>query len=160
MKRPKKGGTEGAALPQPHGGGLDVLSDSIDPYGEQAPIIQGLYGAEHGALFPQPAKKAPQHLPLHPVICRLEVHKAEILWGLEASVLVNDVLQHKSLMEGAVLRPVACLSGRSEVLLLCVLDQALRQDASIQHTERLAHCNRSVVSCVCSIAPLEDWRDQ
>ena len=70
-------------------------------------------------------------------------------------------------MDGAVLRPVACLSGRSEALLLCVLDQALRQDASIRlamssiayYTERLAHCNRSVVSCVCSIAPLEDWRD-
>ena len=75
-------------------------------------------------------------------------------------MLVDDVLQHKRLMDGAVLRPVACLSRRSEVLLLCVLDQALRQDASIRPTERFAHCNRSVTSCVCSIAPLEDWRDQ
>ena len=134
----KQGGAEGAALPQTHGGGLAVPSDSVDPYGEQAPIIQGLYGAQHGAPYPQPAKKVPQHLPLHPVTCRLEVHKAEIQWRLEASVLVNDVLQHKSLMDGAVLRPVACLSGRSEVLLLRVLDQALRQDASMQPTERLA----------------------
>ena len=29
-----------------------------------------------------------------------------------------------------MLWPVACLSGRSEALLLCVLDQALNQDAS------------------------------
>ena len=61
-------------------------------------------------------------------------------------------------MDGAVLRPVACFSGRSEVLLLCVLHQALRQDASIKPTEGLAHRNRSVFSCVCSIAPPEDWR--
>ena len=75
-------------------------------------------------------------------------------------MLVNDVLQHKCLMDGAVLWPVACLSGRSEALLLCVLDQALNQDACIQPAKRLAHSNWSVVSCVCSIALLEDWRDQ
>ena len=86
----------------------------------------------------------------------LRVHKAEIQWRLEASVLVNDVLQHRCLMDGAVLWPVACLSGRSEALLLCVLDQALNQDASIQPTERFTHCNWSVVSCVCSITPLKD----
>ena len=65
-------------------------------------------------------------------------------------------------LDGAVLWPVACLSGTSETLLLCVLDQALNQDASIQPTERFkfAHCNWGVVSCVCSTTPLEDWRDQ
>ena len=29
----KQGGAEGATLPQPHGGGLAVPSDSIDPHG-------------------------------------------------------------------------------------------------------------------------------
>ena len=29
-------------------------------------------------VYTQPAKKVPQHLPLHQVICRFEVHKAEI----------------------------------------------------------------------------------
>ena len=64
-------------------------------------------------------------------------------------MFVNDALQHKCLMDGAVLWPVACLSGRTEALLLCVLDQALNQDASIQPIERFAHCNWSVVSCIC-----------
>ena len=89
----KQGGAEGATLPQPHGGGLAVPSDSADPHGEQAPIIQGLYGAQHGALYPQSAKQIPQQLPLHPVICRFEVHKTEIQWNLAVSV--NNVLQHK-----------------------------------------------------------------
>ena len=55
----KQGGAWGPALPQPHGGGLAVPSDSFDSHhdGEQAPITQGLYGAEHGALYPQPAKE-------------------------------------------------------------------------------------------------------
>ena len=48
----KQDGAEGAALPQPHGGGLAAPSDSVDPHGEQAPIIQGLYGAQHGACTP------------------------------------------------------------------------------------------------------------
>ena len=56
----KQGGAEGATLPQPHGGGLAVPSGSVDPHGEQAPIIQGLYGAQHGALYPQSAKQVPQ----------------------------------------------------------------------------------------------------
>ena len=43
----------------PHGGGLAAPSDSVDPHGEQAPIIQGLYGAQHGALYPQPTKEIP-----------------------------------------------------------------------------------------------------
>ena len=33
--------------------------------------------------------------------------------------------------------PVACLSGGPEALLLCVLDQALNQNASIQPREGL-----------------------
>ena len=41
----------------------------------------------------------------------------------------------------ACIHYVACLSGRSEALLLCVLDQVLNQDACIQPAERLAHCN-------------------
>ena len=157
MKRPNRVALRGPALPQPHGGGLAAPSD---PHGEQAPIIQGLYGTQHGALYPQLTKEIPQQLPLYPVICRFEVHKADIQWRLEASVFVNDVLQHKCLMDGAVPWPVACLSGRSEAVLLCALDQALNQDASIQPTERFAHSNWSVVSCVCSITLLEDWREQ
>jgi len=55
-------------------------------------------------------------------------------------VLVNDVLQNKGLMDGAVLWPVACLSRRPQIMLLCEVDQALNQDASIQPAEGLAHC--------------------
>ena len=55
----KQGGAEGPALPQPHGGGLAAPNDSVDPYGQQALIIQGLYGTQHGALYPQPKKEIP-----------------------------------------------------------------------------------------------------
>ena len=119
MKRPNRVALRGHPCRNPMEGVLAAPSDSVDPHGEQAPIIQGLYGAQHGALHPQLTKEIPKQLPLYLVICRFEVHKAEIQWRLEASVLVNDVLQHKCLMDGAVPWPVACLSGRSEASLLC-----------------------------------------
>ena len=45
-------------------------------------------------------------------------------------------------------------------MLLCEVDQALNQDASIQPAEGLAHCYRPVVSRVCGITLLEDGCDQ
>ena len=54
-------------------------------------------------------------------------------------MLVNDVLQNKRLMDGAVIRPVGYLSKRPHVMLLsvvlCEVNQALNQDASIQPAE-------------------------
>ena len=75
-------------------------------------------------------------------------------------MLVNDMLQDKRLMNGAVLRFVTCLSRRPQVMLLCEVDQALNQDASIQPAEGLTHCYWQVVGCVCGVTPLEDGGDQ
>jgi hypothetical protein len=76
---------------------------------------------------------------MHSIICRLQVHKTEVQGSLEASVLVNDVLQNKRLMDGAVIRPVGYLSKRPHVMLLsvvlCEVNQALNQGASIQPAE-------------------------
>lgn len=66
-------------------------------------------------------------------------------------MLVNDVLQDKGLVNGTVLRSVACLSRRPQVLLLCELNQALNQDASIQPAEGLTHW-------YCRAAPSDDVR--
>ncbi len=66
------------------------------------------------------------------------------------------MLQNKGLMDGAVLWPVACLSRRPQIMLLCELNKALNQDASIQPAEGLAHCYRPVVSCIRGITLLND----
>lgn len=58
-------------------------------------------------------------MPSHPIICRPEVHEAEVQGRFEAHVLANGVLQDKCLVIGAVLRSVACLSRRPQALLLC-----------------------------------------
>ena len=71
-------------------------------------------------------------------------------------MLVNDLLQDKRLVHGAVLRSVACLSRRPQVLLLCELDQ----DASIQPAEGLTHCYWPVVGCVCGVTLLENGGHQ
>ena len=75
-------------------------------------------------------------------------------------MLVNDMLQDKHLVDGAVLRSVACLSRRPQVLLLCELDQALNQDASIQPAEGLTHCYWPVVGCVRGVTLLENGGHQ
>ena len=75
-------------------------------------------------------------------------------------MLVNDMLQDKRLVDGAVLRPVACLCRRPQVLMLRELNQALNQDASIQPAEGLTHCYWPIVGCVCGITLLENGGHQ
>ena len=70
------------------------------------------------------------------------------------------MLQDKRLVDGAVLRPVACLSRRPQVLLLRELNQALNQDASIQPAEGLTHCYWPIVGCVCGVTLLENGGHQ
>ena len=72
-----------------------------------------------------------------------------------------DGAQHRPysiihLMDGAVLWPVACLSRRPQVMLLCEVNQALNQDASTQPAEGLTHCYWPVVGRNCGITVLEN----
>ncbi len=60
----------------------------------------------------------------------------------------------------ANLWPIACLSGRPQLLIFCACDQALNQDAGIQPADSLPHSYRPVVGCVCGITPLEYGSDQ
>ncbi len=48
-------------------------------------------------------------------------------------VFINDMLKGKGRMDGAKLWPIACLGGRSQLLLLllCVCDKALYHDAAL-----------------------------
>ena len=46
----------------------------------------------------KPAKEFLQELPLHLVICRPHIHKAEVQRFFGMSVLVDDMLQRKGLM--------------------------------------------------------------
>ena len=55
------------------------------------------------------------------------------------SVLVNDMLKGKGKVTGAKLWAIACLSARSQLLLLSVLFQALHHDAGIEPADGLAN---------------------
>ena len=111
-------------------------------------------------MDPQPLKMVPKQGPLDSVISRFEVHEAQVKRSLEAFVLVNDLLQRKGLMDGAVLWSVACLSGRPQFVHLCVLHQAVDKDIGVQTAERLANRYWSVIGCVCGVALLEDRGNQ
>ena len=74
-------------------------------------------------------------------------------------MLVNDMLQHKCLLDRAVFRPVACLSWRPQAVLLCVLNQTLYQVLAYSLQMRLAHCNRSVVGGVGGVPLHEEGED-
>ena len=89
------------------------------------------------------------------VIGGLQVHEAEVERSFGMSVLVNDMLQRNGLIDGAQVWPKACLGGRSKLMILCVLDQALYEDASIQPADGLSHCNWPVVGGVSGITFLE-----
>ena len=58
--------------------GANCKSVHVHPEGK---VCRNLHVTQVSSLhlvYKQPVKKVPQHLPLHPVICRFEVHKAEI----------------------------------------------------------------------------------
>ena len=59
MKRPNRVALRGQPYRNPMEGAAPSDSVAHDPHGEQAPIIQGLYGAQHGALYPQLTKENP-----------------------------------------------------------------------------------------------------
>ena len=54
-------------------------------------------------------------------------------------VFVNDMLKGEGRVDGAKLGPIACLSVGAQLLLLCVLDQALYHDAGIKPADWLTH---------------------
>ena len=73
-------------------------------HGQQAAVMQRLHSTQHLALHSQLLKKVSQQWPLHPIICRFQSHnKPEAHGTLEASVLINNMLQIKCLMHGDVL---------------------------------------------------------
>ena len=72
------------------------------------------------------------------------------------SVLINEMLQSKCLVYGAVPWPVPSLSRRPQAMLFCVPNQALDKETGIEPAKGLTHSDEPVNVCTCGITSCVD----
>ena len=87
MKMPKRLALR-AALPQANEGAVAATRRPNDPHRQQTVIVQGLDSAQHAAMHAKVLKHLPQQVALDFVVCRFQVHKAEMKQRSGMSVLV------------------------------------------------------------------------